>query len=274
MFDRLFRRSASVPALCVNQPPDDSAERLHDAERRIAQLEALLEQRVIELEQYRTLATTKVPKVSRKPAIAKEPKSAKPAKLSALAFWRMHGEAVDKIRAEFGDDWKISAPFGKTELVTLASSLKSYKTERGTKLSWSPDQRFPAAEYWPNGAFPEGVTANGDYDRCVGKYIAAKDAHGHYSQMVIAPPEATRDSAWHEAHGYVWHVPSGSEKRDGYWIAEILLRSQLAHEEGIELEREANRLAALERACLTYGPQPLASEPFADVEDDLAEAAD
>jgi Domain of unknown function (DUF932) len=91
-------------------------------------------------------------------------------------------------------------------------------------------------------------------------------------------PATVRDAAWHEAHGYALH--------NGHWIAEILLRSQLAHEEGIERDREIRRQQALELACLTYGPQPgcpsgqparVAAAPFADIAVDdlqLAEAAD
>lgn len=80
-------------------------------------------------------------------------------------------------------------------------------------------------------------------------------------------PAIVGDAAWHEAHGYALH--------NGHWIAEILLRSLLDHQEWIERDREIRRQQALERVCLTYGPQPAAA--FADTAVDdlhLAEGAD
>ena len=57
MFDHLFRRDAAASALCVNLP-DDGTEPLHDAERRIAQLEMLRQEKVIELDQFRAIKSS------------------------------------------------------------------------------------------------------------------------------------------------------------------------------------------------------------------------
>jgi hypothetical protein len=58
-------------------------------------------------------------------------KTTKPAMLGALAFWSDHSLAVAAITARYGAAWKVTAPFGETVLATLASGLRSCKTERG-----------------------------------------------------------------------------------------------------------------------------------------------
>ncbi len=221
MFHFLKRRESAVvnPALI-------------EAERRIEELQALLRQQVVELENYPQLVAQPAP-MSAKPRVVKAPK---PAKLSALEFWRLHGQAVDSIRVIHGDSWKIAAPFGETELVTLAAGYKRVKTERGTVLNWSTDQRVPAARYWPGEAFPDGVTVQADYAR------EDSDFARKVQRSEIKPAKRehlnTRMIAW-----------------------------RADHEEWISVEREFKRIAALEAACLEYGPQPLACV-------DLAEAAD
>jgi hypothetical protein len=333
LFDRWFRRGASAPAICVNEPepapvrsavnnsPLDqtmvlrrgdlealrariakevSASAMPVVDTRVAELEAVVASQVVQLEAFRATRSAQtserapvatVAKPAKVKAVAKKLAAPKPTKLAALAFWRMHGQAVDAIRAVYGDNWRTAAPFGETELVELASGYRRAKTERGTILRWSKDQRIPSARYWPGQAFPDGVTTNPDYARADPLRIAyerrrtdvawlIRERHAHKAgsrerlridgqarerleelrAMPKPAPATKRDAAWHKRHGYAW---SGKE-----WIAEILLRSQRDHQEFILAEREAKRLQALERACLTYGPQPLC----ADV--DLAEAAD
>lgn len=146
MFQSLFKRRQ--PVAIVN--PE-----LIEAQRRIEELQALVRQQVVELDEYRAMKHA--------PTRAKAAKAPKPVKLTSLEFWRLHGQAVDAIRAGYGDSWKVHGPFGETELVTVTHTRA--KTERGTVLKWSADQRVPAARYWPGEAFPEGVTVNADYPR-------------------------------------------------------------------------------------------------------------
>jgi hypothetical protein len=237
-------------ALYIN-PPEIMA--LHD---RVAELELLLAANVIELDAYRAIKADKPVKAKSAPKAKAAAKTAKLPKLSALAFWALHGQAVEKIRGEFGECWKAAAPIGKTELATLATCYRSAKTERGTILRWGKDQRLPAAQYWPGGVFPEGVTIEPDYPRADPVHAGAVWRAGQTGKA--APKPFEHDAAWHLAHGYVL---SGK-----VWISGLLHRSQLAHEEGIILEREAKRVAALELACLSYGPQPfLECDTLADI---------
>lgn len=222
----------------------------------------------------------------------------KPAKVGAWEFWRMHGQAVDAVRAVYGDAWKIRAPFGDTVLATVASGWKSAKTERGTVVKWPADGRMPAAKYWPGGEFPAGLVIAADYARVAGGCIRklarsrfrsgmrwrrdmergsdiwleyTKHAHKALAEMRALPastvtPTVEHGDAWHHARGYTW---------DGLkWVSELGDRASRAHALAIEDNRAAARVAALEAACPEYGPQPLQS--FADIDDDLdlAEAAD
>jgi hypothetical protein len=265
MFDRWFKRSETVSAPCVDL---EAVARLNAAEQRIADLEALLRARVVELDAYRELAalrdTAPAEVVEIAPAKAKITKAraikpAKPVKLSALDFWQLHGQAVERIRSEFGDSWRVAAPFGRTELVTLASGYRSVKTERGTLLKWPRDMRVPAADYWPSGAFPEGVTIEADYPR--EDPAIATAAWKAQRTGDTAPKLVERSADWHREHGYTLVGKT--------WIAAMLVRQNEAHCDAIEANREVKHVAALERAALSYGPQPLA-----EVEIDLAEAAD
>lgn len=261
----------------------------------------------------------------RKRAAAGRPVAApKAPKLTAWEFWRMHGQAVDAVRAVYGDAWKIRAPFGDTVLAMLPAGFKSAKTERGTVIKWASGYRMPAAKYWPDGRLPDGLVIEADYPRANGRSgqetVATeafrRELRDFRSTMIMyrrerrgiirwqAKPGEERanatagavrllaaradlralgvnpwkvgsahDDAWHLAHGYIW---------DGLkWVSELGDRASRAHAEAIEDNRlaaiaakEAKRVAKLEAACLSYGPQPL--QPFADIADDLdlAEAAD
>ena len=71
--------------------------------------------------------------------------------LSAFAFWR----AADQARRNAGAKWYLDPD---TFLVTLPTKLCGHTTERGTRIKWRRDQRFPAAKYWPGGQLPNGIT--------------------------------------------------------------------------------------------------------------------
>lgn len=235
----------------------------------------------------------------RKRAAAGRPVAApKAPKLTAWEFWRMHGQAVDAVRAVYGDGWKIRAPFGDTVLAMLPAGFKSAKTERGTVIKWASGYRMPAAKYWPDGRLPDGLVIEADYPRVAGECqrklargrfrsvmrwrremahgLDIRDQYTEHARKALAEmraipaaapsPAVVHDDAWHLAHGYIW---------DGLkWVSELGDRASRAHAMAIEDNREAARVAALEAACLEYGPQPL--QPFADIDDDLdlAEAAD
>jgi hypothetical protein len=235
-------------------------------------------------------------RAARKPAAKAKP-------LNALEFWAMHAEAVAAIKAEYGERWGVASPFGATELVAVPACWRKFKTERGTILQWHRDQRMPAARFWPTGELPAELVITPDYQRHpfqpVDRYAATRQmfarvigdrrrwhekgsdgwekcsdfARGLLAELrgmvrpvpvVITP--TVRDAAWHEAHGYIL---VGKD-----WVNRLGYLAGLAQAEGAVIERECKRLAALERACLSYGPQPL--HPFADIADDieLAEAAD
>lgn len=171
-----------------------------------------------------------------------------PVMMGALAFWALHAEAVQAIIGVYGLSWKCRAPMGETELVQVPSKWRSCIGERGTRLNWPRETRMPAARFWPAGVLPGALEITPDVAR-------------HTSET------REHDPAWHRAHGYAW---------DGLkWVSALSLHAACAHQEGIVLEKEAKRVARLEVACLTYGPQPR-PDGFRDIEDDLAlsEAAD
>jgi hypothetical protein len=279
MLNRWFKRELA-PVPCVDL---ESVKRLAAAEHRIRELETMLQAQarasvveldgyraardaaptVVELDAYRAAraapALVEVPAVEDKPAkAARKPRAAKvarPAKLDALAFWRIHGEAVDAIRAEYGDTWRIAAPFGKTVLVTTAANYRATRKVAGTEIKYPRDMRFPAASYWPGGAFPEGVTVEVDYPR--------EDPATAILHRTGKPPARTDE--WHLDHGYVRVL--SVEAKGHIWVDAIAARQRAQHAEAIEAEREFKRLASLERAALTYGPQPLVECEFADAAD-------
>jgi hypothetical protein len=215
--------ASAVKAARANDP--DSIAALKQAEELFRRLSALVQGGIVELDAYRKLAATKAPKRRGRAGI------------DALEFWRRHGMAVASIRAAYGDNWTIKAPFGETELVAMPPCWRSFKTERGTTLTWRRDNRIPAAKYWPDQRLPEGLTITADYLRATGE----EEAH---------------DDAWHLAHGYVLSL--------GMWVSELGLRASEVHQETIE----ANRLRA-EQAKIDQ-----AAAEDAEVEVPLAEAAD
>lgn len=169
-------------------------------------------------------------------------------KLDVPQFWAAHGAAVEAIIAAYGLNWKTRAPFGETELVEVAAKLRPSKRSGCFIISYPRDNRFPAARFWPNGVYPDGVTGCGDYARAWSGY----------------GPPVGHDADWHKARGYAWDGKA--------WVFELGLRASRAHHEAVADEKEARRWAALEAACLRYGPQP-APEPFADIADDAELAA-
>lgn len=197
---------------------------------------------MIEIAQYRALtATPAAPETVTKPAakVARAPRTTKappkPVKLSALDFWALHGQAVDKIRAEYSDNWKLTAPIGETCLTSIEARLRpSYSVggKNATIVRWPRDSRMPAAKYWPGKAFPVGVIDHGDYERA-DPVEAAKIRHHRAQRTGKAPTATPHSDDWHRAHGYVWN---GKD-----WVSSIGLSR---------------------------------SQPFADIADDLAEAAD
>jgi hypothetical protein len=163
------------------------------------------------------------------------PKPAKaPKAMGALAFWAAHGEAVASIIRRYGPGWKIKAPSGETEVVTLASGLRSCKSQRGTLLKWGKDHRVPAAVYWPGGTLPIGVEVVIDYAR--DNSAAVYGPSGHSTE-------------WHLAHGYV-------RNDAGMWVDELGLRASRSHAEAIGEAGAYRKASALETAALSYGPQP------------------
>jgi hypothetical protein len=74
---------------------------------------------------------------------------------------------------------------------------------------------MPAAQYWPNGVLPVGVTVTDDY---------ARDTSG----QTYGP--SGHDAAWHIERGYEW---TGE-----FWASAILLRQNEAHAQAIEAARE------------------------------------
>lgn len=245
--EQLGRYAAAAAAKASRANDPDSILALNRAAAEFASLQAAIQASIVELAGYRAEQAKRASRARGKGSIG------------ALEFWHMHGQAVDAIRAVYGDLWRIKAPFGETELVQVPACWRSYTTERGTKLKWSADQRMPAAAYWPSRVMPKDLTVVPDYPR----HTAASPAE--------------HDAAWHRTHGYVLCGKT--------WINGLLVQSQLAHEDGIVLERaakeaerqrvaEAKRVRILDAAALVYGPQ--VEQPFADIEDDLAlaEAAD
>lgn len=221
-------------------------------------------------EAVRTLEPVAAPKARK--AAAKAPKVVKAPAITGFAFWALHGRAVDAIRAIYGDAWKVKAPPEHTVLASVIPALRTITSERGTKIKYPRDGRFPAAEYWPGSEIPAGVTIEADYARIEARPMIMGD-YGHmtHDRTPIATPE--RDAAWYEARGYAW---------DGVnWVFEVQIRVAQSYRDAVaEYAAHKARVvvdmahARLERAALTYGPQPLA--PFADIADDMdyADAAD
>jgi hypothetical protein len=234
-------------------------------------------------------------------ARAKAKAAPKPTFMDPFAFWTMHHAAVDKIRAVYGDFWSVRAPLGETELVAVDAKLRPSRKSGAFIVSYPRDNRFPAAKYWPAGEYPHGVVGQGDYARhqCQPRDVYAdtrrrfvavvtgrrlfhekgsdgwikctEGARGILAElrgMVRAAPivitPVSHDADWHKARGYAWN---GSD-----WVFALGLDASRAQAEGVILEREFKRVAALEAACLSYGPQPR-SAGFVDIEDDIELAA-
>lgn len=179
-------------------------------------------------------------------AEARKPKAATVRRrggINAFEFWRQHGQAVNAIIGVYGLEWKTRAPFGDTILATTPAGWRSGKTEKGGVVCWSKDHRMPAARFWPDQKLPDALTISPDYERaCL--------------WAGYGPPEAAfmaHTADWHRAHGYVWY--------GGEWVFEIQARNSQNYSDAIEAYKvarvEADRLAKLESAAYSYGPQPL-----------------
>jgi len=276
--------ASAVKAGRANDP--DSIAALKQAEELFRRLSALVQGGIVELDQYRKLAATKAPKRRGRAGI------------DALEFWRRHGMAVASIRAAYGDNWTIKAPFGETELVAVPACWRSFKTERGTTLTWRRDNRIPAAKYWPDQRLPEGLIVTPDYPRATGGRVLRARAVGAYRQALRAFRDALQDRKYARQHGYegryeecaredaitalearaalrampveedahdeAWHLARGYVLNLGLWVSELGLRASEVHQETIE----ANRLRA-EQAKIDQ-----AAVEDAQVEGEYAEAAD
>jgi hypothetical protein len=198
----------------------------------------------------------------------------------------LHQTAVEAICADYGSEWRIKAPFGDTVLATLdVPAYRKVKTVWGF-IQWPKDHRLPASRYWPDGVIPEAFAVHGDYAREDGSRLAyrvmrsrvaseirerhahrgSQDWHrvDHEARELLADlramgkpaPAVEHDAAWHKAHGYAWNGK--------FWVPNVGRTLEF-----LQADWAAER-AALEEACLTYGPQPL---PVDDDAEDLAEAA-
>jgi hypothetical protein len=276
--------ASAAKAVRANDP--DSIAALKQAEEQFRRLSALVQGATVELDAYRTLATTKAPK------------KRAGARINALEFWRRHGLAVDSIRETYGLNWTIKAPFGETELVAVPPCWRSFKTERGTMLSWRRDNRIPAAKYWPDQRLPEGLIVTPDYPRATAGRVLRARAVGAYRQALRDFRDALQDRRYARKNGYegryeecaredaitalearaalrampveedahdeAWHLARGYVLNLGMWVSAIGLRASEVHQETIE----ANRLRA-EQAKIDQ-----AAAEDAEVEGEYAEAAD
>jgi len=233
--NQLQQLAAACAAKAKRANDPDSIAALQKAEEQFRKLQAMVQASVTELDAYRAAAATKAAKASQK------------GRIGALEFWRRHGLAVDAIRAEYGDNWKIKAPYGETEIVSVPNGWRSCTTERGTKLNWPRDARVPAARFWADGKLPPALTVIPDYPRSTGH---AKDE--------------VRDDAWLLAHGY---VDRGGKTG---WVDEMLVRGERDRVYHIGLDQARVRQAASDRAAA----KAAAEDAKVDSEMPLAEAAD
>lgn len=233
--NQLQQLASACAAKAVRANDPDTIAALHKAEEQFRRLQAMVQANMTELEGYRAVAAAKAAKASQK------------GRIGALEFWRRHGLAVDAIRAVYGDNWKIKAPYGETEIVSVPDGWRSCTTDRGTKLKWPRDARMPAARFWTDGKLPPALIVVPDYPRSTGR---AKDE--------------VRDDAWHLAHGYV--------DRGGKigWTCEMLVRGERDRVYHIELEHARVRQVASDRAAA----RAAAEDAEVDSEMPLAEAAD
>lgn len=234
--DQLGQWATAMGARAARLNDPNSIEAMRKAEEQFKALQEIVRASIVDMEAYKQAAEAK----PAKRATAKAPG------MDAPEFWRLHGLAVQQIYWRYGSNWKVSAPFGETVLVSLPAQFRSWKNERGVTIKWGRDHRIPAACFWKGERLPDGMVITPDYERAV-----IWSGYG--------PPEP-KPAAWFRAHGYVW---SGCD-----WKQEMEVRAASIHAQQIEDNREIRRVAALEHGCLTYGPQPASVETY------LAEAAD
>jgi hypothetical protein len=278
--------ASAVKASRANDP--DSIAAARRAEELFRRLTALVQGATVELDAYRTLTTATAPKRRARAGI------------DALEFWRRHGLAVESIRETYGHNWTIKAPFGETELVTVPACWRSFKTERGTTLTWRRDNRIPAAKYWPDQRLPVGLVITPDYPRaspvdslvsqwqaCAKWFrqslrsrnirfmkpyveeeweatdLAADLDRVRKARQALKAAGATPGSrAVDVVHDDAWHLAHGYVLSLGQWVSEIGLRASQMHQDAIETKRLAAEQAEADQA------------EDAEVEGEYAEAAD
>jgi hypothetical protein len=74
--------------------------------------------------------------------------------MSAAAFFDAYQMARKAVASAIGDRWVI---LGHATWCTVPSGLRSFRSERGTKISLPHDIRLPPACYWPGGEIPDGL---------------------------------------------------------------------------------------------------------------------
>lgn len=142
-------------------------------------------------------------------------KALRPARKAGVAmdgagFWSAYREAQAAIIAEHGLMWKVRAQHD-TVLAVLPAKYRSWKTERGTVLRYSADQRLPCARFWAGGELPEGLE-------------------------IVAPARKTFEPQ------VVWFEPRSP--RIGVWMYAMAADTLAAHQDQIAADRAARAARA------------------------------
>jgi hypothetical protein len=118
---------------------------------------------------------------------AAEPKAAKakPPAMNAEQFYLDRLVACRNVTAACGENWHLVP--GAGGWAAIPARLRSFKTERGTRVAMLPSLRLPATQYWPHG-LPAGVEIekHGERPAWLVAYLAVRAKKARKVQAALA----------------------------------------------------------------------------------------